>query len=440
MVSATSSLWDTVGAVYVEAERVVPVVERAEVVVCGAGPAGVSAAIAAARAGARTRLLEVGGCLGGIWTAGLLCWILDSDDKPGLIREIRGELERRGAGTPGRGGNQAFAYDAEAMKRLLEEMCLEAGIGTQLHTRVVAAASDGANHVRYAITESKSGRQAWAGKVFVDCTGDGDLAAYCGCGYDLGRREDSATQPMSLLALVTGVRYGDAEPFVRQPGEPGRETKARLVAEIQRAGVQPSYLNPGLYPIYDDLFMLMANHQYGVRGCDAAQVTEATFQARAEVHAIVDGLRSLGGLWSGLRVVATADQIGVREGRRIHGLYTVTTEDLIRGTRHEDAVCTVHFGVDVHSVRVDDEDKGYSQGIRSRPYDIPLRALIACDVNGLLMAGRCVSGDFVAHSSYRVSGNAAAMGEAAGAVAAEAALSGRLPQHVSYPRCEQRSA
>ena len=142
-----------------------------------------------------------------------------------------------------------------------------------------------------------------------------------------------------------------------------------------------------------------------------------------------------GGVWKNLRLVATAEQIGTREGRRIHGIYTVSKRDLVQGARFDDAVCRVTFGVDVHSVSKNDEKqdaKGYSQGIKSRDYDIPLRALIAKDVGGLMMAGRCISGDFIAHSSYRVTGNAVAMGQSAGRVTARAAKKNILPQEVNY--------
>ena len=170
-----------------------------------------------------------------------------------------------------------------------------------------------------------------------------------------------------------------------------------------------------------------ANHEYGYSGLDAGQVTQATLHARGEVHRIINALRALGGAWAGIRIVATADHIGVREGRRIHGAYTVTAEDLLSGRRHPDAVCTVNFPVDVHATS-QAHGAGYgNEGTRSRPYDIPLRALIARDVDNLLMAGRCISGDFLAHASYRVTGNAVPLGEAAGRLAAQAALAGRSP-------------
>ncbi len=171
---------------------------------------------------------------------------------------------------------------------------------------------------------------------------------------------------------------------------------------------------------------------------DAAAVTKATIDARAEINRIVDALRKLGGPWEGIQIAATAEQIGVRDGRRIAGRYTVCRDDLVAGARHEDAVTRVTFPVDIHALSAEqNKTAGYANaGIKMKPYDIPLRALVARDVDGLMMAGRCISGDFIAHSSYRVTGNAVAMGEAAGAVAAIAAKTGRLPHEVTWGEAE----
>ncbi len=416
----------------VEAKRTIPIAGDYDVIVCGAGPAGIAAAIEAGRNGAKTLLIEVHGCLGGVWTSGNLTWILDNANKSGLINEIKRDLAKLGgAGTVDTGSS--YSFDAEVMKAILEAYCVEADVTVRLHTRVVATAVKN-GRLTHVLTESKSGREAWTAKVFIDCTGDGDLAQQAGCNYEYGGSEGEG-QPMSLLALVNGVKYEDIKPFVRdaQDSKLRSPSKKRLEAEIIRSGVKPSYSLPGLYPIRDDLFMLMANHEYGYVGFDAKQISIATLKARAEVHQIVNGLRSLGGVWEHFRIVSTAEQIGVRESRRIHGLYTVTANDLIQGARHNDAVCRVTFGVDVHSVKKEDENKQvYNRGVKAIPYDIPIRSLIAKDVKGLMMAGRCISGDFIAHSSYRVTGNAVVMGEAAGRVAAIAARSSRLPQEVNW--------
>ncbi len=384
-------------------------------------------------AGARTRLLEVQGCLGGIWTAGLLSYVLDPGGKSGILPELTTRLVaasapplvEHDARRPWVDGS--FYYDPEIMKLVLEQLCQEAGVALQLHTRVVATTQAQPGHLAHALTESKSGRQAWGASLFVDCTGDGDLAALAGCGFDIGRPVSGETQPMSLLAIVSGIREEELARAIHGRVGTFDDSKDWLLAEMWRAGVNPSYGRPTLFDIGHGLYTLMANHEYGFSGINADQVTQATLHSRAEVHRLVHGLRSLGGAWAGIRIVSTAAQIGVREGRRIRGVYTVTAEDLLSGRRHPDVVCTVNFPVDVHATSQAHGASYGNEGMRSRPYDIPLRALIARDVDNLLMAGRCISGDFLAHASYRVTGNAVPLGEAAGRLAARAALTGRSP-------------
>lgn len=409
-------------------------VRETDVVVCGGGPAGIAAAIASARTGARTQLIEWHGCLGGVWTAGLLSNIIDGRDKPGLMREIMEKLGQRGARATGRGKDNV--YDVEAMKLLLDEMCEQAGVEVRLHTAVVDAHVDEQGRIRDVLTESKSGREAWRASVFVDATGDGDLAARCGCQFAVGRESDGQTQPMSLMALISGLEASDVRRYIAGEDFGSESPKQDLHEQLNTAGVDPSYAMPTLFRVYDDLFALMANHEYSYNAFNADHVTEATMRARGEVNRIVDGLRSLGGVWEGIRLVATASQIGVRDGRRIQGRYRVTLEDLTTGIRHDDAVCRVNFGVDIHGTDPK-VDKAYSnEGHKSQPYDIPYRALIAKDVDALLLAGRCISGDFFAHASYRVTGNAVAMGQAAGAAAAVSANCGKLPHELLWTEIE----
>ncbi len=421
-----------------EPARELPFAGCWDVLVAGGGPAGVAAAVSAARAGARTCLIEQHGCLGGIWTVGLLCWILDHANKPGLMAEILRELERRGARAVASDGRPTNGYDPEVMKLLLDELCLSSGVEIHLHSRVCAARCVGRD-LTHAVIESRSGREAFAARVFVDATGDGDLAAQAGCSFDLGHPDTGRTQPMSLLALLTGLRPADIRAFYRDDHrEAWAAPKDRLRAEMERGGHSPSYSQPTLFRLRDDLFAMMANHEYGVVGTNARDVTAATLRARREVHALVDGLRSLGGPWANVRIVATAAQIGIREGRRIRGRYVVTADDLRDGRRHADAVCRVTFGIDVHAT-----DPGRGKGIESAPfraraYDIPLRALIAADRDNLLTAGRCISGDFIAHSSYRVTGNAVRLGEAAGILAALAALHRSAPAEVPWDEIVRR--
>jgi hypothetical protein len=231
------------------------------------------------------------------------------------------------------------------------------------------------------------------------------------------------------MALIAGLRFDDIEPFV---GGSMREPKQRLGALFEELGVPASYGHPTLFKIREDLFALMANHQYGVMCNDAEEITAATIRGRQEIHLQVAALRGSGGVWSEMRVVSTAAQIGIREGRRIHGRYEVSAKDLLEGARFEDAVCRVTMGIDVHSTDPGKTNIVEAKPHRSQPYDIPLRALIARDIDGLLLAGRCISGDFMAHSSYRVTGNAVSMGQAAGLCAARSVSSGCLPQNVPW--------
>lgn len=420
------------GAVVREPARDVPVAESVDAVVCGGGPAGVAAAVAAARKGARTVLVEQHGCLGGIWTSGLLCWLLDQTNKKGFMAEITRRMEALGGHTFTEGGKPTNAYDVEVMKVLLETLCEEAGVKVYYHTRATAAVK-AEGRLTHVITESKSGREALAGKVFIDATGDGDLGALAGCGFDFGHPETGQTQPMSLIALVAGLSAQEVKPFYNNLDEVNSwaAPKDRLREAMEAGGHSPSYSKPSLFRVRDDLFILMANHEYSRKGTDVRDVTQATLRARKELHALIDGLRGTGGVWKNLRLVATAEQIGVREGRRLHGLYRVTADDLKEGRRFDDAICRATFSVDVHALDPNKHKSIESQPWKAKPYDIPLRALVAKEVQGLLFAGRCISGDFFAHASYRVTGNAVAMGEAAGKAAAVAALSGRLPAAVS---------
>lgn len=425
---------------FAEPARDLPLVQDADVIVCGAGPAGVTAAITAARAGARVRLFEWRGCLGGVWTAGLLGYFLDFN-KPGFAKELRDKLDERGARANSKSTSR-FCYDPEALKLLLEDLCVEAGVKFQYHTKVASAYREG-RKLTTIVTESKAGRQAWRAPVFIDTTGDGDLGALAGCAFEIGEAKECPCQPMSLNALLVVKDVEALREFVRfgqpKPGEnTDGEKKKRIKDAIVSTGHFPSYAGSTLWHVQGNLVFAMLNHEYSVKPWDAAEITAATVRARAEMNKMIGGLRGLGGPWEGIQIVATAEQIGVRDGRRIAGRYTVNKEDLIKGVRHEDGVTRATFGVDIHATSADHNKAAaiHATDIKVKPYDIPLRALIAKDVDGLMMAGRCISGDFISHSSYRVTGNAVGMGEAAGVTAAIAALSKRPPHEVTWGEAE----
>lgn len=417
-----------------EKEREVPVAGEFDVVVCGGGPAGIAAAIEASRLGARTALIENNGCLGGVWTSGLLTWILDYDHQPGILREITDELTRRGARSPVETVRNSYAFDHEAMKLLLDDLCRDAGTVVRFHSRICQSVVE-KGRLTHVITESKSGREAWKASIFVDATGDGDVAALAGCGFDFGDSGNNhTTQPFSLLGIITGVEFNEIRDFVLRADVPHITSKKNLLAEIQKGGVESTYRQPSIHPISHNLFKIMCNHLYGYSSVNAGDVTKATMQGRQELWSVINALKRNGGVWKNIRLVCSAEQIGTREGRRIHGYYTVSADDLRDGIFHPDAIAEVRFGVDVHSVdkQSDSAEISYNRGIRSKPYTIPLRALIARDVNGLLLAGRCISGDFIAHSSYRVTGPVTTIGQAAGRAAAISVQKRKLPQELEF--------
>ena len=378
------------------------------------------------------RLFELHGSLGGVWTSSLLGYLLDFD-KPGFNQELVKRLRQRDA-IHGEGMN-GLSYHPEEMKALLEELCSLDGVQVQLHTRVAAAYRSGRN-LSTLVTESKSGRQAWRAPVFIDTTGDGDLGALAGCEFQIGQGKGCPCQPMSMDALLV-VKDASALQEVIHDGDRKQMAQAKLalLEEIRRAGFEPSYGRPTLFPIRGNLLLVMMNHEYGINATDASQVTEATMRARGELNKIVRGLRKLGGPWEGVQIAATPEQIGIRDGRRILGRYFVDKDDLVEGARHDDAVVRATFTVDIHALTMEhNKTAPYgSAGVKAQPYDIPLLALIARDIDGLMMAGRCISGDFIAHASYRVTGNAVAMGEAA-------ARSLRSPHVPNASRTKSRGA
>lgn len=390
---------------------------EADVVVAGGGPAGVAAACAAARAGAKVLLFEMQGALGGIWTSGLLGCVLDFG-RSETEKEIVRRLDTVGA----RHGTRAtdFPYEPEYMKYILEAMCSEAGVRFQFHTHVSGARRSADGRCIEAIeTTSKAGRQWWRARCFVDTTGDGDLAAQAGCGFDIGIR-DGVGQPASLDAVLAVKDADLLKPYVLYATAGWKDGTDAFLRELARAGVRPSYGHPTLYRIHRHLLVMMSNHEYGVKVNDPAAITAATVRARRENIEMVAALSRLGGPWEGIRVVATAEQLGHRTARRIHGRYTVTREDVVVGRSFEDGVALVRYPVDIHAIDAS-QASVTDEGVRSKPFQIPLRALRARDVDNLYMAGRCLSGDYIAHAAYRVTGPAVATGAAAGRAAAEMA-------------------
>ena len=415
-----------------ENARRIPVRGEFDVIVAGSGPSGVCAALRAAQTGAKTLLIEQNGCLGGMWTAGLLGWMIDHD-KPesGLMNRLKAELRKRcsSAGSPPCSGS--FAFEPECMKLLLEELCEEAGVAIRLYTTVAGTVPRDGDGIGCVITESKSGREAWRGKLFIDATGDGDLGALSGASFDAGSPEDGHFQPMSMLAVLTGIRLQEILRYVNGY-TPRAEAVNNLHDLLTAHGAEPTYHDATLFHLSDELFLLMANHEYRVSGCDADDLTRAAITARREIHSQIAALRRSGPEWKHLTVAVTAERIGVREGRRIRGLYQVSLADLLEGRSQPDAICHVKAGIDIHALKPSFSNGFADHKYKARPYDIPLRSLISADIPNLILTGRCISGDFYAHASYRVTGNMVPLGEAAGVLAALAVRENLSPAQVPY--------
>ncbi len=395
-------------------QREVPVVRRVDVLVCGGGPAGVGAALFAARAGAKTMLLENMPFLGGVWTSVGVSHLMAGRSRDGVNAEIHSRLPV----------HQVFGrniYLIEDMKILLDDLTAEAGVEVQAHTRAVGAAKDG-GRLHGVFTQSKSGLEFIEAKMVIDATGDGDVAAAAGCEFEMGRPFDGRTQPVTLFGTIGGYR-----------GEPA---KGRVLVEIlERGGLQPSYPPVTLFPQpgQPGVFVLMATQFYGIDATNVRDLSRAEALGRQEIRKCVEVFKEHGGDdWKDVFLIKTGPAMGVRETRRIRGHYYLTWEDMDRGARFDDGVVEISAHSNIHSV-----DDPYGDGppagmpappkFRVRPYQIPFRCLVTRDVGNLLTAGRCISGDHYALGSYRLTGSVAQTGEAAGLGAALALERNVLP-------------
>ena len=404
----------------VEALRHTPRAAEVDVLVAGGGPTGVGAALAAAREGARTLLIERHGMLGGVWTAGLLNPFFDFERKGWLVAELIETLKAAGAWQKWR---WAATFDTETMKRVLEAKLTEAGVELWYYSLVADTIVEG-GRVRGAIIESKSGRQAVLAKVTVDCTGDGDVAARAGVPYDLGRVTDGLMQPLTLMFEIEGIRgfeQKDAFDLYDQMAKAIREHHLDIKLPTERVNYAPWIITVPRA----DTAAVQLTHVYRVNPLDVRALTRATVEARRQTHDAVEVFRKIPGL-ENVQLTQTAPAIGVREARRVRGHYLLTLEDLQAGRRFDDAVTFGAFGVDIHEPA---PGSGVPSGhhARMRPYEIPYRCLLPQAVDGLLVAGRCISGSHEAHASYRVTGTCMGMGQAAGLAAAWAAREKCVP-------------
>ncbi|MBM4046115.1 MAG: FAD-dependent oxidoreductase [Planctomycetes bacterium] len=414
-----------------EAPRRTRVVADVDVLVVGGGPAGVGAALAAGREGAKTVLIERHAMLGGMWTAGLVNPFFEFKDKGWLVAELIESLKAAGAWQTWR---WAATFDTEVMKRVLEEKLSAAGVEFWYHGLVADAIVD-AGRLRGAIVESKAGREAVLAKVVVDCSGDGDAAARAGVPYEFGRLGDGLVQPLTLMFEIEGTagfEQKSAPELHDQMAEAIRQHGLDIALPFGRVNYAPwiiSVPRPGAAQV-------QLTHVYRVNPLAPRELTKAVVAARQQAHQAAAVLRRVPGL-EGIRLAQTGSSIGVRETRRVCGQYRLTMDDLSEGRRFDDAVTFCAFGVDIHEP-APGAGVPSGHGAKMKPYEIPYRCLVPQGLENLLVAGRCISGSHEAHASYRVTGTCMAMGQAAGLAAAWAAQDNSSPSGLSGPALRKK--
>ena len=386
-----------------EPARDIPVIADVDVLVCGGGPAGTAAAIASARSGARTMLLERYGCLGGLATGGLVIVLppltRDGHQVIGGIGEETLQLLLDAGEAEYRSDRGSSRFDPEGLKRFSDEMCLDAGVLLRYHSWVVGVfGEDG--RPEGAVVESKAGREAIRTGAIVDCTGDGDVAALAGAEFD---RDDK------MIGLPFRIGNIDLERWSEARGDgTGKEVhrEAHEAAGYEsHFGLSPFPLNPGV--------AWGNNHMARGDFLDPEVLTRMEIRGRRSAKTVLDVVREKMPGFEESWLIDTAWQIGVRCTRRINGLARMRYEEFEADRTFDDSVA---LGNDFRKPDV--------------VYEISLGSLIPADVGGMLMAGRCVSGDAEAMEALREIHCCWTMGEAAGAAAALAVERGCEPKDV----------
>lgn len=391
----------------IEEKLETPVLGEYDVVVVGAGPAGCGAALSAARGGAKTLLMDRFNCLGGAWTTGFMNPLFDNANKTGVMRELIDALKARGAW----GGFWNISFQYEAMKVILETKMKEAGVEVLFDTYFTRTLTDG-RRVTGVVAENRSGRGAYLGRTVFDCTGDGNVAASAGCAFEIGEGGDwKQCQPMTLMFLVGNVP---------EKYRGGLRLTEKLGRAYSIAGIEIPFRNGYLIPAPNAGYaVIQFTHMYEYDPLSAASVTAATIEGRRQMEEAIELLRKHDDELNGLEIIASSGVLGIRESRRIVGEYELTADDLLSGAKFEDAVCEAEFNVDVHT-----KSNLGQRCYKVKPYDIPFRAMLPKGWDGIVVAGRCISGTHEAMASYRVTGDCCQMGDGAGRIAAYAAAHG----------------
>ncbi|NPV54889.1 MAG: FAD-dependent oxidoreductase [Firmicutes bacterium] len=453
-----------------------------DVAVFGSGPAGIGAALAAARNGAKTLLVEKMGFLGGQMTAGLVTGLhgyrihkgstgkgsgaylaVNYDTEQvlgGIPKEIVDRLvERGGAYCEKKEPSMRVEFDPEVMTSLLFDLMEEAGVTLLLNAFAFGCTVD-QGYVKAVRVASKSGEELIEAKQYVDATADGDIAAWSGAPFEMGRSEDGRTMPISLYMLLAHVDlkktidYLKEHPSELHTGTPeGWESLYLKGAPIDLGGFRElifkAYQN-GDYPLplgatrgypnpiffittstlprgYTKLLIDMA---YGVDITDSLELSKAeAYVRRVQIPGIMNFVRKYMPGFENSLLLQTAPLIGTRESRRIKGDYMLTEEDVLNNRRFPTVVARCGRAMNVHSPvgGGKEEERGGQKWIEPKDpkgFDIPFECLVPQKVNNLLVSGRCISVTHMALGSVRGEPVCMATGEAAGTAAALCATKG----------------
>ena len=417
-----------------EPARQIPLYGEYEVAVLGGGPAGIAAAVAAARAGRRTLLIERYGFLGGMGTAagvtnfcGLHANVHGEMHRvvQGIASDLLGRIEAIGGLNAPHlilGKILAQAYDTAAYKIAADDLLGSHKVDILFHALGAGVAMHDETRINALFVETKAGRQAIRAGIFIDCSGDGDLAAWAGARYEVGDNAGSMLYP-SMMFRLNGI---DPE----RAGEAWRTIPA-LMEQAEAAGThhfprKAAIVRPQRSQIEwrVNFTQLARNDGTAINGLKPDDLTRGEIDGRRQAMKAFEFLRTVPGFEKSY-IVDLPPQLGIRETRRILGGYRLSGEDVLGCASFEDSIGVNGWPMESHVAG--DVIFKFPPIPQSRGFnELPYRMLVPAGLDNLLMAGRCASMTHDGQSAARVSGACFAMGEAAGTAAA-LALGGNTP-------------